>query len=129
MTEYENRQAWDLPSWPEMYANLQTLQSPTIDRKLARVELQNSPLYRNLLVSPDLKTTAIQVNFWTDAVYTNLIARRDRILIKQTLSPQQIQLMKLLQVPTMELEMRIKEEMEINPALEEGREVLFPVGN
>lgn len=42
--------------------------------------------------------------------------------LKQTLSPQQIQLMKLLQVPTMELEMRIKEEMEINPALEEGKE-------
>ena len=40
----------------------------------------------------------------------------------QKLSPQQIQLMKLLQVPTVELEQRIKEELEINPALEEGRE-------
>jgi RNA polymerase sigma-54 factor len=40
----------------------------------------------------------------------------------QKLSPQQIQLMKLLQVPTIELEQRIKEEMESNPALEEGRE-------
>lgn len=38
----------------------------------------------------------------------------------QKLSPQQIQLMKLLQVPTAELEQRIKEEVEINPALEEG---------
>jgi len=38
----------------------------------------------------------------------------------QKLSPQQIQLMKLLQVPTMELDQRIKEEMEENPALEEG---------
>ena len=38
----------------------------------------------------------------------------------QKLSPQQIQLMKLLQVPTMELEQRIKEEIEENPALEEG---------
>lgn len=38
----------------------------------------------------------------------------------QKLSPQQIQLMKLLQVPTAELEQRIKEEMEINPALDEG---------
>ncbi|MFN5294174.1 MAG: RNA polymerase factor sigma-54 [Flavobacteriales bacterium] len=36
------------------------------------------------------------------------------------LSPQQIQLMKMLQIPTMELDQRIKEEMEINPALEEG---------
>jgi RNA polymerase sigma-54 factor len=40
----------------------------------------------------------------------------------QKLSPQQIQLMKLLQVPTVELEQRIKEELEVNPALEEGRE-------
>ncbi len=39
----------------------------------------------------------------------------------QKLSPQQIQLIKLLEIPTMELEQRIKEEMEVNPALEEGR--------
>lgn len=38
----------------------------------------------------------------------------------QKLSPQQIHLMKLLQIPTAMLEQRIKEEMEINPALEEG---------
>ena len=36
----------------------------------------------------------------------------------QRLSPQQIQLMKLLQVPTANLETRIKEELEENPALE-----------
>lgn len=38
----------------------------------------------------------------------------------QRLSPQQIQLMKLLQVPTALLDQRIKEELETNPALEEG---------
>jgi RNA polymerase sigma-54 factor len=38
----------------------------------------------------------------------------------QKLSPQQIQLMKLLQIPTATLEQRIKEELEANPALEEG---------
>ncbi len=37
----------------------------------------------------------------------------------QKLSPQQIQLMKLLQIPTSSLEQRIKEELEANPALEE----------
>ena len=36
----------------------------------------------------------------------------------QKLSPQQIQLMKLLQIPTAQLEERIKEELEENPALE-----------
>ena len=43
--------------------------------------------------------------------------------LMQKLSPQQIQLMKLLQVPTMELEQRIKDEIEENPALEEGAEI------
>lgn len=42
--------------------------------------------------------------------------------LEQRLSPQQIQLMKLLQVPTMELDTRIKQEIEENPALEEGKE-------
>jgi RNA polymerase sigma-54 factor len=43
-------------------------------------------------------------------------------ILSQKLSPQQIQFIKLLQVPTVELEARIEEELEINPALEEGRE-------
>lgn len=42
--------------------------------------------------------------------------------LQQKLSPQQIQLMKLLQVPTASLEERIKEEIEENPALEMGAE-------
>ncbi len=42
--------------------------------------------------------------------------------LQQKLSPQQIQLMKLLQIPTATLEQRIQEELEINPALEEGDE-------
>lgn len=40
----------------------------------------------------------------------------------QKLSPQQIQFIKLLQIPTAELNTRIEEELEINPTLEEGRE-------
>jgi RNA polymerase sigma-54 factor len=43
--------------------------------------------------------------------------------LEQRLSPQQIQLMKLLQVPTMELDQRIKQEIEENPALEEGQDL------
>ncbi len=40
--------------------------------------------------------------------------------LQQKLSPQQIQFIKLLQIPTVELDNRIEEELEINPALEEG---------
>lgn len=38
----------------------------------------------------------------------------------QKLSPQQIQVIKLLEIPTMQLEQRIKKELEENPTLEEG---------
>lgn len=40
--------------------------------------------------------------------------------LQQKLSPQQIQFVKLLQLPTIGLEQRIKEEIELNPVLEEG---------
>ncbi|MBQ5403058.1 MAG: RNA polymerase factor sigma-54 [Bacteroidales bacterium] len=40
----------------------------------------------------------------------------------QKLSPQQIQLIKLLEIPTVQLEQRIKREIEENPVLEEGGE-------
>ncbi|RPA66457.1 RNA polymerase sigma-54 factor [Cyclobacteriaceae bacterium YHN15] len=43
-------------------------------------------------------------------------------VLSQKLSPQQIQFIKLLQVPTAELDTRVEEELEINPALEEGKE-------
>lgn len=43
--------------------------------------------------------------------------------LQQKLSPQQIQLMKLLQVPTALLDERVKEEIEENPALELGEEI------
>lgn len=42
--------------------------------------------------------------------------------LTQKLSPQQIQFIKLLQIPTAELNARIEEELEVNPALEEGRD-------
>jgi RNA polymerase sigma-54 factor len=42
--------------------------------------------------------------------------------LTQKLSPQQIQLMKLVQLQTQEFEDRIKEEIEENPALDEGSE-------
>jgi RNA polymerase sigma-54 factor len=42
--------------------------------------------------------------------------------LSQKLSPQQIQLMKLIQLPTQAFEQRLKEELEENPALESGKE-------
>ncbi len=42
--------------------------------------------------------------------------------LSQKLSPQQIQLMKLIQLPTLAFEQRIKQELEENPALESGKD-------
>jgi len=42
--------------------------------------------------------------------------------LSQKLSPQQIQLMKLIQLPTQAFEQRVKSELEENPALDDGKE-------
>jgi RNA polymerase sigma-54 factor len=52
----------------------------------------------------------------------NMLRQSQQQKLSQRLSPQQIQIMKLLQVPTANLEERIKEELEENPALEYGEE-------
>ncbi|MGE4346846.1 MAG: RNA polymerase factor sigma-54 [Flavobacteriaceae bacterium] len=48
-----------------------------------------------------------------------------QLKLSQKLSPQQIQLMKLIQLPTQAFEQRLKEEMIENPALESGKEDEF----
>lgn len=49
-----------------------------------------------------------------------MLSQKQQQKLLQKLSPQQIQLMKLYQIPTFALEERIKEELEENPALEEA---------
>ena len=43
-----------------------------------------------------------------------------QLKLSQKLSPQQIQLMKLVQLPTLAFEQRVKQELEENPALNRG---------
>ena len=52
-----------------------------------------------------------------------MIQQKLQLKLQQKLSPLQIQTIKLLEIPTIELEDRIKEELESNPALEEGEEL------
>jgi predicted RND superfamily exporter protein len=67
----------------ELASNIRTLESPTVDKNLARTEFKESPLYQNLLVSPDLKTTALQIIFKKDELYQELLNRRDFLRRKQ----------------------------------------------
>lgn len=51
-----------------------------------------------------------------------MLKQQFNLKLSQKLSPQQIQLMKLIQLPTIAFEQRIKQELEENPALESGKE-------
>jgi predicted RND superfamily exporter protein len=64
----------------ELVRKVPTLESPGVDRELARAEFRSSPIYRNLLVSPDLKTTALQVNLPDDPLFRELLKRRNELL-------------------------------------------------
>jgi len=66
-------------------SKIQTLESPTVDKALARIEFGNSPLYRNLLVSPDLKTTAFMLNLPVDETYQELLQQRNQLREKEGL--------------------------------------------
>lgn len=52
-----------------------------------------------------------------------MLKQRLQQKLLQKLSPQQIQVIKLLEIPTMQLEQRIKKELEENPTLEEGQDI------
>ncbi len=65
---------------------VRTFQTPGLDRELARKEFLESPIYQNHLVSPDGRTTAIQVIFKKDATYARLLKTRNRLREKQAAS-------------------------------------------
>lgn len=63
----------------EMVKNVRTLESPETDMELAKKEFLTSPIYRNLMVSPDFKTTALQVNLPEDELFRTLLNRRNKL--------------------------------------------------
>lgn len=67
----------------EMRTRVITLESADVDKKLARKEIAESALFNNLLVSPDMKATAIQVIFKTDEIYQQFIEQRTQLIDKK----------------------------------------------
>ncbi len=73
-------------------ASVRTLRDPDTDRTLAMQELLTSPLFRNLLLSPDGNTTALQVTLARDFAYEEKLAARQRWLeraLKHPLTPEE----------------------------------------
>jgi len=67
----------------ELSKEVITLESDKADRELARKEILSSPLYRDLLVSQDGTTTALQVVFEYDETWERLLKQRDDLRTKQ----------------------------------------------
>jgi len=63
----------------ELREEPRTLETPGTDRELARRELTQSPLYRDLILSADGRTTAIQVNFARNERHESLLERREEL--------------------------------------------------
>jgi predicted RND superfamily exporter protein len=66
-------------SLTDLQKNVPTLEDPGADIELARIELNNSPIYSNLLMSPDGLTTALLVKFKADPEYSRLQKARDAL--------------------------------------------------
>ena len=66
---------------------IRTLETPGIDVNLVRKEFKTSPFYKDLLVSPDAKTTALQVIFKKDKIYQSLLQQRNMLREKKLTAP------------------------------------------
>jgi len=75
-------------TFSELAENQRTLKTPGVDKALALKEFTESPIYSELLVSPDGRTAAILVNFERDETYDSLLNRRNDLREKSA-TPQQ----------------------------------------
>jgi predicted RND superfamily exporter protein len=73
-------------SLSEVSTEVRILENPDTDIALAKNELLNSLLYKDLIVSPDGRTTALQVIFRRDETYHALLERRDELREKELIA-------------------------------------------
>jgi len=66
-------------------SGIRYLEDPNTDRQLAQRELQESPLYRNLLISNDGRTTALRIDVQRDLDYRLMREERDALREKEYL--------------------------------------------
>jgi predicted RND superfamily exporter protein len=73
-------------SLSEVSRQVRTLENPDTDISLARDELTRSLLYKNLIINPDGRTTALQVIFKRDETYHSLLDKRDKLRERKLVS-------------------------------------------
>ncbi len=67
----------------ELGEESRTLMTEGVDRKLAKQEFLASPVYRDMLLSPDGRTTALLLNIAVDNQYLELVNTRDQLRVKR----------------------------------------------
>ena len=64
--------------------NIRTLDDPETDRARARAELLASPVFAEVIVSADARTTALLLGMQDDEAYRALLAQRNRLLVARS---------------------------------------------
>ena len=83
----------------ELLSNIKNLEHPKVDLQLAQTELSTSPIYRELLISNDMKMTALVINLVDNEEFKSIAARRtdlkEKILSNTITSSERSELKKL----------------------------------
>lgn len=67
----------------EQQESTRTLLTPGVDKDMAKQEFLHSPIYRDTLLSPDEKTTALQLNLEVNNRYIEMVRERDALRAKR----------------------------------------------
>ena len=67
----------------QLRQTVRTLESPETDKSLARQEFLTSPIYKDLLLSTDSQTTALQLNILRDQAFFDLLNNRNALRQQQ----------------------------------------------
>ncbi|MGS2717198.1 efflux RND transporter permease subunit [Eionea flava] len=70
-------------SLTDVTSGVKTLRDDGVDRELARQEFLRSPIYKNMLLGPDGKTTAILLNLAIDETFIRLVRERDALRLQR----------------------------------------------
>ena len=97
----------------ELLENIKNLEDPSVDFELARTEFSTSPIYQELLISSDLKMTALVINLADDEKFERIIFRRNELKQKQfnsTINPQERSELEQLKIAYRECKIRLDKE-------------------
>ena len=109
----------------ELISNIKTLEDPEVDLQLAWAEIADSPIYKELLVSVDMKMTALMVHFAEDAEYDRIVSRRGDLRQKlsvNTITP--TELSELAQLKREYRECKIRMDKERHSDIAAVREIM-----